>query len=169
MVVHNGNLHAAEGASLFRPTGLYVRRRKPMRRVASTALILIAFASAFAERLTIRDGGEYVVLAADGKPTTLMYRFSIRDRKWLAEGKEGNEPWRNISCDKGCEYRVSTEVEAVNYLPKDARQRFRISCVQNVAQAFCRYTSNLNSSHVGYVVMALVVNPPRAIPLRRIN
>jgi hypothetical protein len=140
-----------------------------MRKVAIAALTLIASALANAQGLTVRDGGEYAVLTADGEPTTLKYRFSLSDRKWLAEGKEGDGPWRNISCDQGCEYRVSTKAEAVNYLPKHARQRFHIFCIQNVAQAFCRYTEISNSSHVGYVVMALVVNPPRAIPLRRIN
>lgn len=141
--------------------------------IRSTLLLAAVFVCcsglAFAQPVSDLDAGTYTVLGKNGAPSTAAYRFTMPAGKWVAEGKIGEEPWKNISCDAGCEYRVSSAAEAESYLPATARQNFKIACIQNMAQAFCRYTSNTNPSHIGYVVMALVTSPPTPIPLRRMR
>jgi hypothetical protein len=141
-----------------------------IRSMSVFAVVLACWSKlALAQPVSDLDAGTYAVLGKNGAPSAAAYRFSTAGGKWVAEGKIGGEPWRNISCDAGCEYRVSSASEAESYLPATARQNFTIACIQNIAQAFCRYRSNSNPSYVGYVVMGLVTSPPTPIPVRRMQ
>lgn len=62
---------------------------------------------------------------------------------------------------------ASDKVQSQAYLPPAMRQTYLMVCVQNVAQAFCKYVGKANPSQGGYVVIALVTNPPTPIFLRR--
>jgi hypothetical protein len=90
------------------------------------------------------------------------------------EGKEKElqTPWKDISCDNGCEYRASMNAEREAYLasfPGDIPKQFDISCIQNMANAFCRLTKKDDPSKGGYVLIALVTGKPVAIILQRIT
>lgn len=133
-------------------------------------LIAAAFCASlsFAGELSEGDTGTYVVLDQKRTPTNMFYRLSKNDGKWLMEGKKPGGQWANISCDSGCEYRPTTEAEIQNYFPPDWRANSKIACIQNMAQAFCRYVANEDPSRRGYVVIALVTGRPIPIFVRRV-
>jgi hypothetical protein len=116
------------------------------------------------------DAGTYVLLGNDDQPTELYYRLSRPDGRWLMEGKEPKGEWKNISCDAGCQYRQSTDAEVDRYfLLQRARAQYETACIQNIAQAFCRYRAKDDPSVVGYVVVALVTPVPILMRLRRVG
>ncbi|WP_298924155.1 hypothetical protein [uncultured Ramlibacter sp.] len=122
--------------------------------------------SAFSQPISNLDAGTYTVLVKDGAPTA-AYRLSSAGNQWVVEGRIGAEPWRNISCGAGCEYRVSTHAEAESYLPVAERQNLTIACIQNIAQAFCRYNLKAEPSRFGYVVVVLTTSPATPISVFR--
>lgn len=131
------------------------------------AALFYSFVAASAE-LSESDTGTYVVLDKNRTPTEMFYRLSKSDGKWVMEGKKPGHDWANISCDAGCEYRLSSESEVQTYFPSDWRANTDISCIQNVAQAFCHYTIKGESTKGGYVVIALVTGWPIPIFVRRV-
>jgi hypothetical protein len=133
-------------------------------------LLGIAFysLSATAGDLSEQDAGTFVVLNQQRAPTDMFYRLSKTGEKWVMEGKKPGASWANISCDSGCEYRVSSKSEIESYFPPDWRANSQISCIQNMAQAFCRYTSNKDQTKSGHVVIALVTGRPIPIFVRRV-
>lgn len=122
-----------------------------------------------AGEISKQDAGTYVVLDQKRAPTGMFYRLSKDNEKWVAEGRKPGADWINISCDSGCEYRASTEPEIQSYFPADWRANTRISCIQNMAQAFCRYTAKEDKMKGGYVMIALVTGRPIPIFLRRVS
>ena len=137
-------------------------------RTVALLLALVSFSPfVHAVALSPNDAGVYVVMGRDGQPTSLLYRFSFEAGTWRAEGKDEPGAWRSISCDSGCQYVASDKAQAQAYLPPAMRQTHLLACVQNVAQAFCKYVNKSNPSQGGYVVIALVTNPPTPILLRR--
>lgn len=133
-------------------------------------LLGVAFLSlsAMAGELSEQDAGTYVILDQKRAPTDMFYRLSKVSGKWVAEGKKPGENWANISCDSGCEYRASTESEIQSYFPPDWRANTQISCIQNMAQAFCSYTAKEDQTKRGYVMIALVSGRPVPLFLRRV-
>ncbi len=132
------------------------------------AVALYSFSAAAADSLNDGDTGTYVVLDKNRNPTEMFYRLSQSDGKWVMDGKKPGGGWANISCDTGCEYRDSTEGEIQTYFPPDWRANTSISCIQNMAQAFCRYSVKEDSTKRGYVVIALVTGRPIPIFVRRV-
>lgn len=131
-------------------------------------VVLLSF-SAIAGELSGQDAGTYVILGPKRIPTEFFYRLSKNGEKWVAEGKRpGEKNWVNISHSLGGEYRVSTESEIQSYFPPDWIANAQISCIQNMAQAFCRYTSKNDSAKTGHVMVALVTKPPIVIFLHRV-
>jgi hypothetical protein len=114
------------------------------------------------------DTGTYVILDKDKKPVDMFYRLSKINGKWVMDGKKPGESWKNISCDSGCEYRTTTQSERERYFPADWRKNAHIACIQNVAQAFCRYNSKDDPTKAGYVVMALVTGRPIPMFIKRV-
>lgn len=140
-------------------------------------LIIIAFLVPliiYAEEITDFDIATYSLNDKDGQPTGMLIRLSKVNNKWVMEGKEkgANAAWKNISCDYGCEYRVSTQMEHETYLalfPTIMQNQFDISCIQNVANAFCRLKNKNNPSKGGYTLIALVTGKPIPMSLQRLT
>lgn len=134
------------------------------------ALVSLFFATAvcFAAPIAQKDAGTYVVMAKDGKASDLYYRLTLTGNLWKMEGKEAAGSWQDISCERSCEYKVTTTDVANSYLPKAMRDTYDIACINNVAQAFCRYTLKANPKQGGYVVVALVTGQPTLILLQRV-
>lgn len=140
-----------------------------MKNVLVLLIATLCSVSAIAaEPLNNSDAGTYVVLDQGRNPTEMFYRLAQKDSKWIMDGKKPGGSWANISCDTGCEYRASTEAEVQAYFPPDWRANTDISCIQNIAQAFCRYSVKEDSTKRGYVVIALVTGRPIPIFVRRV-
>jgi len=114
------------------------------------------------------DIGTYVVLDRNHAATEVYYRLSRRGGKWVMYGKQPGSEWANISCDSGCDYRASTPDEARSYFPADWLAQVNAACIQNIAQAFCCYTTKDDATKGGYVVMALVAARPIPLFLLRV-
>jgi hypothetical protein len=151
-------------AAPHRPTP---NREPQMRRLLLLLSALSLPLCAASAELDAADSGIYVVVGRDGQLSALSYRFFLEQGSWRAEGKDGQGPWKSLSCDRGCDYVNATPEQAESYLPSAMRQRFSIACIQNAAQAFCRYAERANPSQGGYVVLALVTDPPTPILVRR--
>lgn len=82
-----------------------------MKNLSFLLGIALFLLSATAAELSEQDAGTFVVLDQKGAPTDMFYRLSIKNGKWVAGGKKPGASWANISCDTGCEYRVSNESE----------------------------------------------------------
>ena len=138
-----------------------------------TIVVLIPFVT-HAEEISDFDIATYSLIKKDGRSTGMLMRLSKVSDKWVMEGKEkgSNSPWKNISCDTGCEYKASTKIEHKTYLalfPTITQKQFNISCIQNIASAFCRLTKKDNPSKGGYTLIALVTEKPVPLSLRRLT
>jgi hypothetical protein len=141
-----------------------------MFKLLFVAAFLAAF-SVFAGEISDVDIATYELDGKNGQPSNMQIRLSKANGKWVMEGKEGISAWKNISCDAGCEFRVSSIDERAVYLsefPDGMQRRFDIACIQNVANAFCRLVKKDDSSKGGYALVALVTGKPVAISLRRL-
>lgn len=137
------------------------------RQFIVAAFLGLGFAAATSAELGASDAGVFVVLDRDRQPTSLSYRFTLDGGVWRAEGRDGQGSWKDISCDRGCEYVVATPTESEAYLSPAMRPRYTMACIQNMAQAFCKYVEKASPSQGGYVIMGLVTNPPTPIFVRR--
>lgn len=129
---------------------------------------------ALAGEISDFDIATYSLTGKDGRPSGMEMRLSKSNGIWVMQGKEkeAKAPWKNISCDTGCEYRASTNVEQEKYLasfPGDMSNRFDISCIQNIAGAFCRLTNKNDASKGGYALIALVTGKPIPMSLQRLT
>lgn len=145
--------------------------RVPRKWILSLlALVLVGAAPAFAAQpLNGQDAGTYVLLKRDGLPSTMQYRVSLAGGRWVAEGRESEGEWHGISCDTGRAYRDSTPEEAARFLPARQRENLDIACIQNMAGAFCRYTTRADSAKGGCLMAALVTGQPIPVFLRRVS
>jgi hypothetical protein len=138
------------------------------------ALALLLPLLAFAGEISDFDIATYSLTGKDGQPSGMEMRLSKANGKWVMEGKSkgSTAPWKNISCDPGCEYRASTNSEQMAYLasfPGDMPKQFDIACIQNVANAFCRLTKKDDASKGGYALIALVTGKPVPMSLKRLT
>ena len=131
--------------------------------------IALSVFSATAAELSEQDAGTFIILDQKGAPTEMSYRLSVNNGKWAAEGKKSGSTWANISCDTGCEYRASSESEIQSYFPADWRANSQISCIQNIAQAFCRYTATQDPTKGGHLIISLVTGRPIPVFVRRVS
>jgi len=132
------------------------------------ALILIP-PYAIAGEISEADTGTYVILGRNNVPIDMFYRLSKSGEKWVMDGKKTGNSWKNISCDKGCDYRKATDAEIETYFPAELRAKVDIACIKNIAQAFCRYSPKGDSTKSAYVVIALVTGSPIPMFIRRVN
>ncbi|GAB7549679.1 hypothetical protein CS8_093910 [Cupriavidus sp. 8B] len=137
------------------------------------ALFLIAALSvmpiASAGGLSDSDVGTYEYLGQNHAPSGVLYRLSRSSGKWVASGKLPGKEWKDISCDPGCEYRNSTTKEIQSYFPSDWLANADIACIQNIAQAFCRFSPIKDPGKVGHMVIALVTGKPAPVMVRRVD
>src|SRR5678810_122493 len=152
---------------------------EPVRGSHMSKLLLIAVVcltplSALAGEISDFDIGTYSLTGRDGQPSGMQMRLSKTNGKWVMEGKEKEAlaPWKNISCDTGCEYRAATKAEHEAYLssfPADMPRQFDIACIQNMANAFCRITKKDDPSIGGYALIALVTGKPVPMSMQRLT
>lgn len=145
-----------------------------MPKLLFVAFVFLAPFFAFAGEISDFDIATYSLTGKDGQPSGMQMRLTKTNGKWVMEGKEKGTlaPWKNISCDTGCEYRASTNAELKTYLlsfPGDMQTRFDISCIQNMANAFCRLTKKDDPSKGGYSLIALVTGKPMPMSLQRLT
>ncbi|HEY0957572.1 MAG TPA: hypothetical protein VGE36_22665 [Roseateles sp.] len=140
-----------------------------MKSPVALAALLAFSLTASAVELTATDGGTFAVLDRQQVPTQMYYRLSLKDGRWLMEGKQPGAPWTDLSCETGCEYRASTDAEVQAHVPAAWRERADFACIRNVAQAFCRYSAMGNiAAAPSYVVIALVTGQPVLLFVRRV-
>lgn len=159
---------------LPRSAPLLEKSNKSGKRIMHVRLLLLLVATILpapmvsGAELSDVDTGTYEMLRADGSPSGSLYRLSRSGNKWVVNGKLPGKDWKDISCDPGCEYRNSSKREIQSYFPPDWRENNEIACIQNVAQAFCRFTPVNDSSKRGYIFFALVTGKPIPVRTRRL-
>lgn len=136
---------------------------------ALLAILILISPFSIAGEISEVDTGTYVLLGRDNAPVDMFFRLSKSGEKWTMDGKEPGDSWRNISCDKGCDYTNATDREIETYFPVELRAKLDIVCIKNIAQAFCRYSPKGDSTQSAYVVIALVTGRPIPIFIRRVN
>jgi hypothetical protein len=145
-----------------------------MRKLLLSLMVCLTPACVTASEISSFDVGTYALTKSDGQPIGMEMRLSRFQGKWMMEGKdaESTAPWKNISCDSGCEYRVTSAAERATYLAAfgaETQGQFDLWCIQNMANAFCRITNKNDSSKGGYVLVALVTGRPTPISLKRLT
>jgi|GEM_PF-3158272 len=137
------------------------------------SLVALAFLfphHSIAAELSNTDTGTYEWLGPKGEPTGVLYKLGrSSDGKWLAEGFIPGQGWKNVSCDFGCEYRNSTPNEIEKYFPANWVANADIACIQNIAQAFCRYSRKTEPNSSGYVIITLVSGKPIPVLVRKVS
>ncbi|AXF86098.1 hypothetical protein DTO96_101839 [Ephemeroptericola cinctiostellae] len=142
-----------------------------MRKLLLVITLFVSF-SALAREISDFDMATYELLGKNGQLTGMQMRLSRANNQWVMEGKERGAPWRNISCDRGCEYRTSTKTEREMYLtsfPADISKQYDLSCIQNMANAFCWLAKKSEPMIGGYVLIALVTGKPVPMSLQRLT
>ena len=179
---HNADENQTKGGKMLDSSiGL---RREPLGNLTRVRQVIVLLCGLIAISLLVPvvanaageisdfDIATYALTRADGQPTGMQMRLTKANGKWRMEGKEGNAPWKNISCDAGCDYRASSSSEAERYLasfPAGMHNRFDIACIQNTANAFCRLTNKENPSKGSYALVALVTERPVPLSLQRLT
>lgn len=138
------------------------------------ALVLLVPSMVLCNEISEYDVATYSLSGKDGKPSGMQLRLDKSNGKWIVYGKkkESTDPWKNISCDAGCDYRASTMAESMLYLnvfPGEMPKKYEIACIQNMANAFCRLTMKSNPQKGGYALVALVTGKPVPITLQRLD
>jgi hypothetical protein len=114
------------------------------------------------------DYGIYAVFhRRDYLPTGLFFRLSKNDDKWVMEGKAAGDDWKNTTCDNGCEYRTSFDIEVQIYFPTEWMANADIACIQNMAQAFCRITEKKDAAKIGHMLISLIAGMPIPVYIKR--
>ena len=123
---------------------------------------------AFAD-LNDEDSGVYVILKRDGTSGDLFYRISKGLSGWQAEGRSSKDEWQSISCEQGCQYLSSSQVSIESWFPPDWRANNEIGCINNKANAFCRFSAKGEPGKGGYVMIALVTEVPTPMFFKRLR
>ncbi len=144
-----------------------MKKRLVTLALACTTLTAPALAAG-APEVGPSDSGTYVFLK-QGAPTEMFLRLSKGGGQWIVEIKKPGGHWQNTICDQGCDYGKSTEQEIQRYFPADWRANTDIACIQNMAQAFCRYNDKGAPQRVAYVVIALATGRPIPMFVRRVG
>lgn len=140
-----------------------------MKRLATLLTTAFLISSASAAELSASDGGTYEWLNPKKEPTGVLYRLSLVDGKWLAEGRFPGQEWMDISCGPQCSYRPSRAADVQSFFPPDWLEHARISCIQNIAQAFCRLESRDETASPNYMVVVLTQKSPIPVFVRKIS
>ena len=117
-----------------------------------------------AESIDSSDIAAYNVLDKDGKPTSKVFRLARAEERWRIEDRQADGQWQDITCEGGCILEVSKKSDLKRFFPADDISKITMSCLHNLAFAFCRYARNLVKGERGYVFIALTEKYP--IPLR---
>ena len=124
--------------------------------------------SALAVEINVTDIGTFELMDVNMKPTGFFYRLSLdKEGNWAMDGKKPGQKWENISFNPGCEYRRTTIEEMQAYFPQSWLTNADVACIQNIAQAFCRFSPKNEPTRIHHLVIALVTEKPSPLFLRR--
>ena len=138
--------------------------------IVCIALIFLFIPHSFAAEMSEVDTGTYEWLNFNGKPTGVLDKLSrSNDGKWTSEVFLPGQGWANVSCDVGCEYRNSSLDEINKILPSSWIENFDITCIQNIAKAFCRFSGKTESNLNGHLIVALVTGKPITLMVHRVD
>ncbi len=142
-----------------------------MKFIFAVLALAFSFSSqSIAAEMSDADIGTYEWLNPKGEPTGVLYKLGQSNNgKWVAEGFIPGQGWKNVSCDSGCEYRNSTFDEIQKYFPASWIANADISCIQNLAQAFCRYSGKTEPNRNGLVIVTLVSGNPIPVMVRKVS
>ncbi len=112
-----------------------------MKILTTAALFLALCSSALAHNLDKHDAGEYVLLNTQQQATPTMMRFSQKGKQWVMDGKQGRTDWQPVCRGDGeCKLKPSSAAQVRQWqkLLPSSFQTAPMSCIQNIAFAFCR-------------------------------
>jgi hypothetical protein len=163
IVVSTAGTHASAFVSLLL-SGTILRQY-----LFGMLLILTPFAQS--APIGSADTGTFAFENAKGELTGMQMRLTRQDNKWRMEGKSPDQAWHDISCDTRCELTRSDAGSITRFtsaLPATMQGKFDLTCIENVAGAFCRLTRKDNPAKGGYMMVALVAGSPVPMSLRRL-
>ena len=142
-----------------------------MRKLVLFLTLLLAAAPALAQPVSTADEGVYVVVSRSGTPAGVYFHLYRRQGIWVMDARHAGQRWINISCDPGCRYHRSTPAEIDKYIPPDLLARNDVGCIQNAAQAFCRFNPKGRPEQARHIIISLVsiTGEPAPLFLRRLS
>ena len=139
------------------------------KKAAFMLVTLVASSVATAAGVSDADAGTYEWLGQNQAPAGVFFRLSRSGDKWVAAGKLPQKEWTSISCGAGCGYVDSTDEQVRAYFPPRVLASTDVTCIQNIAQAFCRLQSKSAPQRVIHAIVALVAGRPIPVLLRRVD
>jgi hypothetical protein len=147
-----------------------------MLRIAFiVCMLVLARTTTFAADLLDSDSGTYAIQKL--APPDTFYRLSRTSSGWKMEVKNAvgqlrqqNNPWQDLSCGGGCEFRTAGPEELAEYFPADLRPRqirpmgggpgtdveWEVACIQNATLAWCKFKlRGFPDNQASYVVIDL--------------
>ncbi|WP_109078207.1 hypothetical protein [Aggregatibacter kilianii] len=141
-----------------------------------TALFCSCLISPFANAEALADGlppqvaGDYVLLDPHQNNTDVQFRLKLKGKQWLADGSQNaGKSWSPVCEANGeCKLETSSKAQIENFFEQypHVLSRADVSCIHNMAFAFCGLTVDKRTD---YVMLALVTNPPQIMPYNRIK
>lgn len=143
-----------------------------MKTVKMGMLFVALFGTANAYALDKIDAGEYVLLNTRQEATTMQMRFYQNGTQWVMDAKNGNENWQSICNAKGaCRLQASSKQDIKRWqqlLPNEIKN-MPMSCINNIAFAFCRVSKPDNPNQRLYWWFAWRNGQTYALGLNRLR
>ena len=125
-------------------------------RALGLGVSLLLFA-ALTQAMGPEDGGTFIALDQDGQPAQKIFRVSQRAGKWTFEDRQPDGSWLDVSCHGGCEHRVSSAEDMMEFFGGPPPPNIQPECVSNTQFAFCRFLTETQDRELyGYVLVVLV-------------
>lgn len=137
-----------------------------MTRYILFCLLSLIAQSALA--LDISDTGTYAVVHKDGHITNFIFFVSSRNGVWNIEQKDQSGSWKNVTCHRDCQLRISTPQHFQRFFPAQVLEKIEPSCIHNSAFAFCGYSIKNRPDNKKYVLIALVTGQPTPVHIKKI-
>ena len=133
------------------------------------AILIMCFTAAVSFAFETSNAGMYAVVHKDGYVTNFHFSVSQQSGTWNIQQRLNNGQWKNVTCERDCILKVSSESEIENFIPQDIRARQKYECIHNSAFAFCAYSPVDDMTRRGYALIALVTKKPIPIRLKKIE
>ena len=144
-----------------------------MKKLIATLCCLLpimASAQITANGLDSKAQGEYVLLNGQQQTTEIQFRLKLDGEQWLADGsRDGGVTWGPVcEADGECKLITSSQQDIERFFIKypQVSDKADISCIHNMAFAFCGLTV---SDRTDYVMVTLVTESPEVMPFHKIN
>ncbi|TYB13633.1 hypothetical protein [Aggregatibacter actinomycetemcomitans] len=127
-------------------------------------------AEALSDGLPPQAAGDYVFLDPHQNNTDIQFRLKLKGKQWLEDGSQNaGKSWSPVCEVSGeCKLETSSKAEIERFFEQypQVLNRTNVSCIHNMAFAFCGLTLDKKTD---YVMVALVTNPPQATSYNRIK